>query len=250
MATEKKTEKKCEKKSEPDILSMNIFQRLQAIRIEFLEAEIHKSGKNDHAKFFYFELEDIVPTAEELFAKYHLFLLPTFPGKVLGRVINTDNPEEFVDFEIPLTFISEPAKFRMNEIQGVGSMVTYYRRYLYMLILDIIDKDEFDKQDGKNNLLSLADKPVNIPPSPPPTAEQRSEIKDDIISESPASKEEVDTLKKLLNALKTVDPEQNAFISEIAIKTNGFTVITHDQCNNLIEVVKKILASYNEGDEQ
>ena len=247
MATAKKTETK---KSEPapDVLSMNIYQRLQSARMEFLESEIHKTGKNIHAKFLYFELEDIVPTAEELFTKYHLFLLPTFPGKALGRVINTDDPKEFVDFEIPLEFLSEPAKFRMNEIQGVGSMVTYYRRYLYMIILDIIDKDELDKQDGKKNLLPPSeDEDTPVKNTAPPTAEQRSEIKDEIISDTPASEEEINTLKKILNTLKNIDPEQNGFISEIAIKTQGFTVMTHDQCNNLIEVVKGIIASYDKG---
>ena len=55
-----------------EIKDMNVWQKLQAVRMEFLAAGSKKSGKNLHAEFTYFELVDIVPQAEALFTKYHL----------------------------------------------------------------------------------------------------------------------------------------------------------------------------------
>ena len=49
---------------------------------------------------------------------------------------------------IPLQFITEPGKFRMNEVQGVGAAVTCYRRYLHEIVLDLVEADSFD---GESN---------------------------------------------------------------------------------------------------
>lgn len=238
MATTKKTDTPVE---------MNIYQKLLAVRMEFLEADKKKSGRNTHAEFLYFELMDIVPVAQPIFAKYGLLMIPTFPeGKAVAHVVNVDKPEEVIDFEIPLVLISEPAKFRMNEIQGVGSAVTYYRRYLYMIVLDLVETDAFDGQDGKKNLIPPKEEEAKKePPKKPITKEERDTIKSEIIENSKATEDDVNALKAVLKALMNKDPEQEDFVQEVAVKTNGFEELTHDQCASLIAGVNEMIAAYD-----
>ena len=38
---------------------MNVFEKLQSVRVKLQEREIKKSGKNNYSGFTYFELADI-----------------------------------------------------------------------------------------------------------------------------------------------------------------------------------------------
>lgn len=57
MAATKKTEN-------PDVSTMNVYAKLLAVRSEFYENGAKKTGKNLHAEFMYFELED--PECQEV----------------------------------------------------------------------------------------------------------------------------------------------------------------------------------------
>ncbi len=134
-----------------DTATMNVWQKLLAARIEFLRRGVTKSGVNLHAEFKYFELEDIVPVATEIFSNFNCVFLTSFPdGKAVGRFINLDNPDEQVVVEFTARSIAEPGKFRMNEVQGLGAEITYMRRYLYFLILDVVEADAFDAESDKD----------------------------------------------------------------------------------------------------
>ena len=232
------------KKEDPAVKEMNVYQKLQAVREEFYEAGAKKTGKNLHAEFMYYELKDIVPLARPLFTKYGLFMYATFKDNIATAYVeNSEDPLQSLEFEIPMLLLSEPAKFRMNEIQGMGSAVTYYRRYLYMLVLDLVDSDNLDNQDGKKNPLEPeeSEKPKSKKPA---TQAERKEIKSEIVQSAEATEEDVAAVKAALKRLMTADPEQEDFVQEVAMKTNGFTTMTHDQCWNLINGINEILKNY------
>lgn len=233
--------KKPEEPVTVDTSTMNVWAKLLAARAEFYTVGAKKTGKNLHAEFKYFELEDIVPVAEPIFKKYGLLLMTRFSqDTATGLVINTDNVEEVIIFTIPLIFISEPAKFRMNEVQGVGAAVTYYRRYLYMLILDLVESDGFDSQDGSKNLTEEA-------PKKPATAEERKAAKKELTSEpKPASAAGIKELKALLKKLLACDPDQEEFVQSVAIKTDNFKKLTETKLSSLIEGVKGMISEYGE----
>ena len=243
MATKKTT---TEETPAVDTTSMNVWAKLLAVRSEFYATGAKKTGKNLHAEFMYFELEDIVPVAEPLFAKYGLLLVPTFnDGNATAHVVNIDKPEESIDFIIPLIFIAEPGKFRMNEVQGVGAVVTYYRRYLYMVVLDLVESDGFDSQDGRKNLPDDEDTPAPKKSTKPVSADERKAIKEELTSEDGAADEkEVAELKTYLKKLMECDPDQEDFVQSVALKTESFKKITKSQCAALIEGVKEMIAAY------
>lgn len=219
MATTKKTEA---------VTTYNIYKKLQLARQDFFNEGVKKSGINTHAEFKYFELEDIVPVASKIFEKYNCLFLVTFPeDKAVGRFINLDNVEEELIVECKTTQIAEPGKFRMNEIQALGANITYMRRYLYFLLLDIIQDDDIDNQDNSK-----------ITSTKPVTPEKREEIKNNLTnSKEQADKIQIKALKEALKKLKELDPGQEEFVQGVALKTKGLTNISKDVCEALINKV-------------
>lgn len=231
----------------------NVFARLLDVRMDFLKIGAKKTGKNLHAEFMYFDLEDIVPIAEPLFFKHGLLLICTFiDGNAIAHVVNTEDTADYVDFTIPLVYIAEPGKFRMNETQAAGAVVTYYRRYLYMLVLDLVESDAIDSQNGDKNLPKEETTAAVTPPPPKKhvSAEERKAIKSELVSEDGAATEgQIEQLKSLLKKLIDVDPNQEEFVQTVALKTNRFKEITQNQCTSLIAGVKQMFSEYDDPDE-
>lgn len=239
------TKKPATEQTAIDTTGMNVWSKLLTVRNEFYAAGAKKTGKNLHAEFMYFELSDIVPVAAPIFAKYNLLLMPTFEnGNAEAVVINTEKPDERINFSIPLQFIAEPGKFRMNEVQGVGAAVTYYRRYLYMIVLDLVEADSFD---GESSTAEAEDTPA--PKKKPATTEQRQEIKKTLTnSDGEADDLQKTALKAALKKLKEIDPSKEEFIQKIAVKTNKFTSIKKAACEQLILTVNEMIDNYIQDD--
>jgi len=229
------------KKSEIDTATMNVWQKLLAARIDFLKRGVTKSGVNLHAEFKYFELEDIVPVATEIFATYNCLFVTSFPdGKAIGNLINLDNVSEKIEVSFNTRSIAEPGKFRMNEVQGLGAEITYMRRYLYFLILDVVEADAFDSESGKDAPAPKAE------PKKPATPEKREEIKKGLTSpEGNADDLQIQALKSVLKRLKEIDPTQEEFIQQVAIKTEGFKTISKTACEQLVLKVGEMIENYN-----
>lgn len=227
--------------------SLNVYQKLLAARAKFLEADVQKTGKNMHLSFKYFELDDIVPTATRIFSEVGLIPIVNFTADVATMtIVNTDNPwEETIKFEAPFNqiapIVSNAGKQATNEMQALGSSITYMRRYLYMIALDICESDSFDANVGK---------PVTPPqtaPTPPATPEQRQEVKAELTAPADnATALQIKGLKAVLKKLKDADPSKEEMIAQIAVQTEGFTVISKADCEALITRITAMLEGGNE----
>lgn len=129
-----------------------------------------------------------------------------------------------------------------NEMQATGSSITYIRRYLWQLVLDIVEHDSIDSGEFDT---TPAPAPA-VTKKPPVTTEQRQEIKKELTGApaGAATEEQVSTLKSLLKKLMDIDAEQEQFVQTIAMKTEGFSKIEADKCDALIEGVNDMLAGY------
>lgn len=224
----------------PEQKKTNIYAKLAKARADFLARTVTKSGKNFHAEFEYFELKDIVPTATEIFNKYNLVFIPTFlNGYALGTLYDTDDPDTYITVQFEIAHLPEPAKFRMNEIQAVGAEITYYRRYLYMLILDIVDRDEVDADP-----VPAPKKEEKPKAKAPATTEERKTITEKLTAEENADANSVDKLKALLKKLMELDPGKEEFVQTIAVKTEGFKTIKKTACDTLTAKVEEMLKEY------
>lgn len=221
----------------------NVYQKLLTARAKFLEANVEKTGKNMHLSFKYFELEDIVPTAIRIFNEVGLIPVVNFTADVATmNIINTDNPEESVPFVAPFNqiapIVSNAGKQATNEMQALGSSITYMRRYLYMIALDICESDSIDANlgNGESDSAPAAEKKA------PATPEQRQEVKENLTAPADnASALQIKGLKAVLKKLKDADPSKEELIANIAVQTKGFTEISKSDCETLIQKITAML---------
>ena len=229
----------------------NVYQKLLKARALFLNSAVTKSGKNMQLAFKYFELDDIVPTATHIFEDIGLISLVSFEGeKAVMRILNTDNPEEFVSFTAPFAalepIVSNTGKKATNEMQALGSSITYMRRYLYMIALDICEPDEID--NGLRGSIPTEPTvtptpivtPVAKPTTPAPVTPAPTE-KSLTNADGNASEIQIKQLKDVLKKLRESDPAHEETLTEIALKTKGFTVISKADCEELTVWASELL---------
>lgn len=127
---------------------MNIYEKLINIRRDFHSTPLKKSGRNNFAKYDYFELKDFIPTVIALCEKYKVLTVFNVTENTASMdVINAEKTDEVISF---LTPTADAVGKGMLQIQGLGSQHTYLRRYLYINMLDIIENDIVDAQDHRN----------------------------------------------------------------------------------------------------
>lgn len=224
----------------------NVYQRLLTARAKFLEADVQKTGKNMHLSFKYFELDDIVPSAIRIFNEVGLIPIVNFTADTATmNVINTDNPEESISFTAPFNqiapIVSNAGKQATNEMQALGSSITYMRRYLYMMALDICESDSIDANIGNDTAPAQTEKKA------PATPQQRQEVKQELTAPNDnATSLQIKGLKAVLKQLRKADPSKEEMISNIAVQTKGFTEISKSDCEELINRIKEMLGEGSE----
>lgn len=157
---------------------LNIYQKLAKARVEVLNSSMKKSGKNSFAKFNYYELSDIIPTALPIFEKLGLLTQFNINEKTATiTVYNCDVPSEKLTFS---TNVAEDVSQIKNPIQTLGSKHTYLKRYLYLNVLDLVEYDTIDATTGM-------------------TVNNQNQAKQQSVKVDVNLKKEQDNLKKLLN---------------------------------------------------
>jgi len=126
---------------------MNIYEKLQTIRIALLEKNLKKSGKNTFAKYDYYELSDFLPEIMQLMAGTKMTSTVTFTKEqAVLTLIDAEKPEDQIIFTSPMAGASLKG---VHEIQNLGAVETYQRRYLYMTAFEIVEADILDVTHGK-----------------------------------------------------------------------------------------------------
>ena len=230
--------KEIKNKKEKNIMATstkNVYQKLLTARATFLKSEVTKSGKNMQLAFKYFELDDIVPIATRIFEEIGLISVVSFSEDVARMsIVNIDAPEEMVCFTAPFKplepIISNTGKKATNEMMAMGASITYMRRYLYMIALDICEPDEIDSgMLGTTPTPAVTPTPIATPVATP-TAPPEKPLTN---ADGNASEIQIKQLKEVLKNLIAADPSQEKTVEEIAIKTKGFTVISKADCETI-----------------
>ena len=245
MATKKNPAADSEIKAE-DFTTWNIFQKLAKVKVEFGDANIKKSGKNIFAEFMYFQLADIIPTANRILDKYGLVFFVTFSEtEAKGTLVNADIPEQFITYSSPMRKLqteSVSGKRKMNEIQGLGAEETYQRRYLYMMMLDVVEDDTYDATQGKETAPVT---PSGKKSTPPATPEERKEAVKTLTDQSgKATEVQKSSIKKGLQKLRDTGEDHEEFIAETVGKMKAGA--TAEEAEKIISEIGKRL--YPEGE--
>ena len=143
-----------------DTTKMNLFTKIQNVRVELQKRNLSKSGKNKHSDYNYFELSDFMPAINELCLKYHIFTYEDINSNIARiTAVDCDNPE--ITFTLTMDTAEVDTKI-MNKVQGIGSQNTYFRRYLNMALFEISESDMIDSgvEQGEKSKSKKDNKPV------------------------------------------------------------------------------------------
>lgn len=227
-----------------DTKGMNLFQKLSLARKLFADEGVKKSGMNPKLEFMYYELTDIVPVATPIFERVGILPIVRLDKEIASMsLVNTENPEQVIDFTIPMA--AWEGNRGVNPLQVMGATVTYYRRYLYMIALDICERDEIDSKEGIPD--ELPQTPVEPPapaPKSPATAEERAEVKKELTApEGNADELQIKQLKKAMRTLKDkakktiFEKPTEEWLAAVAVQTDGFKSLSKTYCAKFMEKV-------------
>lgn len=128
---------------------MNVYEKMNEVKVKMLDAKIKKTGINKFAGYTYFELEDIVPYIIKYCKEVNLYLQTNFTNEIATlTIINCEKPEEQIVFNSPMRELELKG---CNSIQNLGGIETYERRYLLLMAFDLIEPDHFDGINGKDD---------------------------------------------------------------------------------------------------
>ena len=136
----------------------NLNESIINIRVKLQNAGLKKSGKNKSADSKYFELSDFLPKLNELMLEENIndnFKIEDGIAKLI--LIKGTEVQEYT---IPFVLFDTPCFKRenrdgeiyevksMQDIQYLGALNTYYKRYLYLNAFGITDGDVINSMDN------------------------------------------------------------------------------------------------------
>jgi len=125
---------------------VNIYHKLNVARAKFHAADIKKTGHNKFAGYKYFELADFIVPALSIFDEVGLTSIISFGiESATMTIINVDKPEERIVISSPM---STAALKGCHEVQNLGAVETYIRRYLWVAALEVVEHDALDATTG------------------------------------------------------------------------------------------------------
>jgi hypothetical protein len=126
---------------------MNVYQKLNEARTQFHKAPLKKSGHNKFANYYYFELGDFIIPALGIFKEVGLTSIIRFGvDEAVMEIVDNEKPEARILITSPM---STAALKGCHEVQNLGAVQTYLRRYLWVAALEIVEHDALDATTGK-----------------------------------------------------------------------------------------------------
>lgn len=130
---------------------LNLNESVIKIRVKLQNSKIKKSGKNKFAGFEYYELGDFLPKLNELMLEENINDLFTIENDEVKLILMKGEEKQeykmpFRIFETPLT---KDGKQSMQDIQYLGALNTYYKRYLYLNAFGITDGEVIDSMNSE-----------------------------------------------------------------------------------------------------
>jgi hypothetical protein len=149
---------------------MKVYKKLVEVRNELQTMPLSKSGHNKFAGYKYFELGDFLPAIQGLFKKHGLCDVISFTQDLATMVIYDTDDGSNVTFTSPMGSAQLKG---CHEVQNIGAVETYQRRYLYVTALAIVEHDALDAVTGSQ---PVEVKPVVKPQEPEQNLDALAEV--------------------------------------------------------------------------
>lgn len=120
---------------------MSIFEKLIKARLQFQSMGVKKSGKNSYAGYTYYELSDIIPAINKIADELKFCCIVNFKSDLATLDFCDLEKDERITFTSPMSSASLKGG---QEVQNLGAVETYIKRYLYQNCFEIVEGDVLD----------------------------------------------------------------------------------------------------------
>jgi len=124
---------------------MSVYPKLIKARNMLRKLELKKSGHNKFAGYNYFELGDFLPYVQAIFEEVGLCDVIYFDKDMAYMNIFDTEDGSFALFTSPMGSAQLKG---CHEVQNIGAVETYQRRYLYVTAMAISEHDALDATTG------------------------------------------------------------------------------------------------------
>jgi len=185
---------------------MSVHKKLMNARIKLHSVEMKKSGMNKFAGYDYFELSDFIPHVQKIFNEIGLCGVVSYEREIAKLTItDTDGGGEIV-ITSPMAGASLKG---CHDIQNLGAVETYQRRYLWVTALEILEHDAINGGEPRDGQ-AKTETPKN---------EQKNEItpdKKDLWERAKNAYKRDGNLKKVLEKCEMSPGNQEKLMAECA----------------------------------
>lgn len=123
-----------------------LTKKLAKARVMFQEKNITKSGKNNYSGYTYYELSDILPVTNKINEELGILTMVSFTADLATcEVIDSESGEK-ITFTSPMSTANLKG---CHDVQNLGAVQTYIKRYLYQNVYEITESDVLDGTLGK-----------------------------------------------------------------------------------------------------
>jgi len=135
-----------------NLTNVEAYLKLAIARARLRAKVLKKSGHNKFAGYNYFELGDFLHPIMEIFDDLRLVGVVSFTKEQAElRIVDTESGGEIV---ITSPFGSAALK-GCHEVQNIGAVETYQRRYLWVTAMEIVEHDALDATTGSGNIETI-----------------------------------------------------------------------------------------------
>jgi len=140
---------------------MSVYKKLMQARIALQSTTLTKSGLNKFAGYKYFELGDFLPAIQSIFKDVGLCGIISYGREIATLTIIDTDGDGRVEITSPM---STAALKGCHEVQNLGAVQTYIRRYLWVTAMEIVEHDALDsappQRDSKGIPASFKSSPL------------------------------------------------------------------------------------------
>jgi hypothetical protein len=130
-----------------------------------METPLKKTGHNKFAGYYYFELGDFLPDIQRIFAGLGMCGIVSYGTEIATLTITDMEDGTTLTITSPM---STAALKGCHEVQNLGAVQTYIRRYLWVTALELVENDVLDATTGSvepAKAKAPAAKPTGAPPA-------------------------------------------------------------------------------------
>lgn len=127
---------------------MSVYKKLGQARIDLQNTKLEKSGHNKFAGYKYFELGDFMPAINNIFNSVGLCGVVSFTADLATLTLTDVEDATSIVITSPM---GSAALKGCHEVQNIGAVETYQRRYLWVAAMEMVEHDALDATTGNDD---------------------------------------------------------------------------------------------------